>query len=844
VLKRFKYIKDRRSSPSTESKGIYPTFLEKLEPRILLSGDGLLSLAAPDPLIDTVSQVVLHAELLEVSEPIEQQSLIAQEIDQDVNPSRTVETDLLEPIFTLSFEDSKKGDASGESADDPALGEIDPAPANGVLSELPDESQASIDTETTVTEVVHIAVEEPTKPNPAVLIEDGSTPIGMNDTNPDSEYATSIEIRGPPAQTQATFGNQVVFVDSTLNSYFQLENADYTGVTVEVISPGLDGIQQITDILSNYQDVSAIHIVSHGAPGQVMFGTGMLDSASLDKYADTLRTWADALTPDGDILFYGCSVAQGDAGTELIDRIAQLTGADVAASTDNTGATDLGGNWILEYQTGSIEADLRLDTGTFRYVLAHDVYIQHGGSAALTDVDGFDDTPGTDVYIDPLTITVAAGPVTIVANNDIHVDDAIYNIMFPMTQDLTLRAGGSVNISANIVVTDGATLSITANDPGAISANRDVGQATITQASGRTIDAGNGTISLTVEPGAAGTVGGITVDEVKTTGTLNVSTAGYMKETDGDAIPTTGDMTTEDDLTAGTLNLEVTAVDATIGEAVGVGNEHLEIAAGIVNATVGVILPESFTGSFVLQDVDPTDDMTAWTPFEIGTINAGSGTVILNAKGASITDGVGGGAANITAWATNLTTEPYDLGVWGSQYGSIGLNATAPIRTDVVVLTATSCDGGLFINEADGLLVNSAIAQELGKDPSVGADGEVVMWRDDGTSFTGNSDLWISLDNGDLVLDDVKAPDQIVLMVPDGRIIDNNQEKQNILGRGLWLDTAGQIGQVTDPIETAVQQIGDPIGGTPTIVDGGLFISEMDGVRILDIEIGAAMTYL
>ena len=31
-----------------------------------------------------------------------------------------------------------------------------------------------------------------------------------------------------------------------------------------------------------------------------------------------------------------------------------LTGADVAASTDLTGAAELGGNWTLEYATGEI----------------------------------------------------------------------------------------------------------------------------------------------------------------------------------------------------------------------------------------------------------------------------------------------------------------------------------------------------------------------------------------------------------------------------------------------------------------------------------------------------------
>src|SRR5262249_24309112 len=59
----------------------------------------------------------------------------------------------------------------------------------------------------------------------------------------------------------------------------------------------------------------------------------------------------------GDLLLYGCDVAAGAAGEQCIADLARLTAADVAASTDLTGATALGGNWALEAHTGPIEAD-------------------------------------------------------------------------------------------------------------------------------------------------------------------------------------------------------------------------------------------------------------------------------------------------------------------------------------------------------------------------------------------------------------------------------------------------------------------------------------------------------
>ena len=45
--------------------------------------------------------------------------------------------------------------------------------------------------------------------------------------------------------------------------------------------------------------------------------------------ADAIATWCDALTADGDILIYGCDVASSAQGEQLIEALAELTGADL-----------------------------------------------------------------------------------------------------------------------------------------------------------------------------------------------------------------------------------------------------------------------------------------------------------------------------------------------------------------------------------------------------------------------------------------------------------------------------------------------------------------------------------
>ena len=126
-------------------------------------------------------------------------------------------------------------------------------------------------------------------------------------------------------------------------------------VVVSVFGADQDGISHVTGVLSSYNSLSAIHIISHGSPGQISLGTTELRLVSLQDYTDQLSNWGLALTADGDILAYGCSVAKGDVGQMLIEQIAELTGADVSASTDPTGAAGFGGDWDLECRAGAIE---------------------------------------------------------------------------------------------------------------------------------------------------------------------------------------------------------------------------------------------------------------------------------------------------------------------------------------------------------------------------------------------------------------------------------------------------------------------------------------------------------
>jgi Domain of unknown function (DUF4347)/Bacterial Ig domain len=146
----------------------------------------------------------------------------------------------------------------------------------------------------------------------------------------------------------------LLFIDAGVADSDQLMANAAAGTQVYRLGAG-EGLDRITQILSGLRDVASVQIVSHGRSGGLQLGASWLDLQGLPGAIGQLKTWGDALTADADILLYGCNVAQGELGQAFVNQLAELTGADVAASIDVTGNAALGGNWDLEYQTGAID---------------------------------------------------------------------------------------------------------------------------------------------------------------------------------------------------------------------------------------------------------------------------------------------------------------------------------------------------------------------------------------------------------------------------------------------------------------------------------------------------------
>jgi trimeric autotransporter adhesin len=200
----------------------------------------------------------------------------------------------------------------------------------------------------------------------------GATPFDAEPaaTSPAAAESPAVTDSGPSDRWQAEVRHELVVIDGGVEGASQLAMMWWTQATascqieVVVTDPARDGLAQITELLSTRADLSAVHLVSHGNAGLLQLGTTTVDASVLAARAGEVAGWRQALTADADLLVYGCDVAQGFTGAAFVHQLSDLTGADVAASTDLTGSAEAGGDWTLEVQTGQIEHAAAFDAAT------------------------------------------------------------------------------------------------------------------------------------------------------------------------------------------------------------------------------------------------------------------------------------------------------------------------------------------------------------------------------------------------------------------------------------------------------------------------------------------------
>ncbi|WP_236713358.1 Ig-like domain-containing protein [Pseudomonas sp. Root329] len=177
-------------------------------------------------------------------------------------------------------------------------------------------------------------------------------PVASKDTHGQADAT-------PAPAPAAVPGQSVVFVDSRVKDADSLLKGVAPGTQVVQLDATKDGLQQIADYLDTHQGTSSVQIIAHGNAGDLWLGNSYLSADNVAARSAVLAEIGKDMNVGGDILIYGCYTAEGERGLSFVDSLAQLTGRDVAASSNRTG---IGGDWDLEIATGNIESANVLST--------------------------------------------------------------------------------------------------------------------------------------------------------------------------------------------------------------------------------------------------------------------------------------------------------------------------------------------------------------------------------------------------------------------------------------------------------------------------------------------------
>ena len=292
--------------------------------------------------------------------------------------------------------------------------------------------------------------------------ENQSASANDKDTTSDSHGTSDVAVAGETSR------KEVVFIDTSLTDYKTLVDNVPAGIEVQLFDGSKDGLSQLVEWAQSHSGYDAIHILSHGSEGEIQLGSLTLDSNTAIARAADLAALGAALTDSGDLLIYGCDVAQ-NTGQSFVTLLAQLTGADVAASSDITGASELGGDWDLESHSGGIETSA-LHIDGYRHTL------DTSGSTVDFVIDGISYSTGTvgagvELFLDSgldvdnsnwyADIDPVASTITITMRNGIFTRDGLTSFDFTFSGG-TLLAITSIT-KDNAATTSTADISATVN---------------------------------------------------------------------------------------------------------------------------------------------------------------------------------------------------------------------------------------------------------------------------------------------------------------------------------------------------------------------------------------------
>jgi len=284
---------------------------------------------------------------------------------------------------------------------------------------------------------------------------------------PTTEHATASKDTHGQTDAPATPapvavpGQTVVFVDARVKDSANLLKGVAPGTEVVQLDASKDGLQQIADYLGSHQGVSSVQILAHGNTGDLWLGSTYLSADNIAARSEVLAQIGQDMNVGGDILIYACNTAGDSKGLNFVDSLAQLTGRDIAASSNRTGE---GGDWTLEIATGSIESHTALSyqaMSAYQYGLATITVVNNGDSGVGSLRQALSDSVSGDTVTFSTTMTVNLNSQLVISKNvtiagDLNQDGVADVTLSGQYKTQVLRVGSGVTATLDgLVITQG-----------------------------------------------------------------------------------------------------------------------------------------------------------------------------------------------------------------------------------------------------------------------------------------------------------------------------------------------------------------------------------------------------
>ncbi|WP_144394703.1 putative Ig domain-containing protein [Pleionea sediminis] len=185
--------------------------------------------------------------------------------------------------------------------------------------------------------------------NNIVLIKNKSQPDAP--TSADLNQTKDIEVKTLQS------AKELVILDASVEDKHVFYQMNRPGVDIVEIEFSENSLNQLSNVLSSYQNLDALHLVSHAKQGVIQLGKQSVTEKDLKHHIRALASIDNALKDKADVLIYGCDLAANSSGHALLELIANEANVDVAASNNKTGSSKQDGDWELEVVKGNVETD-------------------------------------------------------------------------------------------------------------------------------------------------------------------------------------------------------------------------------------------------------------------------------------------------------------------------------------------------------------------------------------------------------------------------------------------------------------------------------------------------------